>query len=296
MTREEWLKERRNGIGASEAAAVLGLSPYASPLSVFYEKTSGEAIQEDSELLEWGQLLEGPISAKYEQVTKRRVVAPEQFTIYRDVDAPYLFCTPDRLTYPRSNSVEFIPLQLKNTAYFNPNEELVVHWQIQEQHECMVLGSSGASFGILVAGRKFYYADIDRNQNFIDYMRERLEEFWDHVQRGIPPETDGHDATTEALKRMYPQERGTVIDLPEECAEYALRLEWIEEQMAELASREKIIKNKLRSLIADNTFGQLPDGSGFSLKTTKRDGYSVEPTTYRQLRRVKSIPKGLLKS
>ena len=30
MTREEWLEERKNGIGGSDAATILGLNPYKS--------------------------------------------------------------------------------------------------------------------------------------------------------------------------------------------------------------------------------------------------------------------------
>ena len=36
-SRERWLQERRKGIGGSEAAAVVGLNPYASPFSVWAE-------------------------------------------------------------------------------------------------------------------------------------------------------------------------------------------------------------------------------------------------------------------
>ena len=34
MNREEWLNERRTGIGGSDAAAVMGLNPWKSPLDV----------------------------------------------------------------------------------------------------------------------------------------------------------------------------------------------------------------------------------------------------------------------
>src|SRR5690606_29202656 len=37
--REEWLAERRKAIGASDVAAVLGVSPWATPWEVWAEKT-----------------------------------------------------------------------------------------------------------------------------------------------------------------------------------------------------------------------------------------------------------------
>ena len=35
MSRKEWLKERRKSIGGSDAAAVIGMSRFASPYTVW---------------------------------------------------------------------------------------------------------------------------------------------------------------------------------------------------------------------------------------------------------------------
>jgi putative phage-type endonuclease len=40
MEREEWLQWRRKGIGGSDAAAILGISPWSTPYKVWLEKTS----------------------------------------------------------------------------------------------------------------------------------------------------------------------------------------------------------------------------------------------------------------
>ncbi len=39
LTRQEWLQVRNQGIGSSEAAAAIGLSPYTSPLALWQHKT-----------------------------------------------------------------------------------------------------------------------------------------------------------------------------------------------------------------------------------------------------------------
>ena len=36
---EDWLKEREYGVGASEVGAILGLSPYETPFSLWLKKT-----------------------------------------------------------------------------------------------------------------------------------------------------------------------------------------------------------------------------------------------------------------
>ena len=43
MPREEWLAVRKRGIGSSDAAAAVGLSPYKSQLELWLEKTGRDA-------------------------------------------------------------------------------------------------------------------------------------------------------------------------------------------------------------------------------------------------------------
>ena len=40
MSRQEWLKLRKEGIGGSDAGAICGLNPYSSPMSIYQDKTS----------------------------------------------------------------------------------------------------------------------------------------------------------------------------------------------------------------------------------------------------------------
>lgn len=43
MSREEWLEERRKSIGGSDAAAVIGMSRFASPYTVWMDKTGASS-------------------------------------------------------------------------------------------------------------------------------------------------------------------------------------------------------------------------------------------------------------
>ena len=54
MDRQEWLKLRKEGIGGSDAGAICGLNPYASPMSVYQDKTSPEISEQDNEAMRQG--------------------------------------------------------------------------------------------------------------------------------------------------------------------------------------------------------------------------------------------------
>ena len=51
LTREEWLAIRKKGIGGSDAGAICGLNPYASPMNVYLDKTTEESDSEDNEAM-----------------------------------------------------------------------------------------------------------------------------------------------------------------------------------------------------------------------------------------------------
>ena len=47
LTEEEWLQQRTRGIGGSDVAAVLGISPWKTRRDLFYEKTGVQPMQPD---------------------------------------------------------------------------------------------------------------------------------------------------------------------------------------------------------------------------------------------------------
>ncbi len=64
-SRTAWLKARLKGIGASDAAAVLGLSSYSSPYSTWISKTMPPEDREEDDLQYWGKRLEPLIADEF---------------------------------------------------------------------------------------------------------------------------------------------------------------------------------------------------------------------------------------
>ena len=58
MSREEWLERRRKTIGGSDAAGIVGLSKWASPFSVWADKTGRAAEKADTEAMRQGRDME----------------------------------------------------------------------------------------------------------------------------------------------------------------------------------------------------------------------------------------------
>ena len=58
LSREEWLRYRKMGIGGSDAGAICGLNPYSSAMQVFSDKTAAVSEDEDKEAMRQGRELE----------------------------------------------------------------------------------------------------------------------------------------------------------------------------------------------------------------------------------------------
>src|SRR5699024_11000913 len=90
----EWAQERRNSIGASEVPAVLGLSPYATPLDVYRGK-KGVDTEFDPERAFIGHAAEVMIHGFIEEFRPELTpVLPAQMV--RSLEYPWLHASLDR--------------------------------------------------------------------------------------------------------------------------------------------------------------------------------------------------------
>ena len=73
MSREEWLERRRHTIGGSDAAGIVGLSRYATPYTVFLDKTGRLPDKPDNEAMRQGRDLEDYVAKRWEEATGKKV-------------------------------------------------------------------------------------------------------------------------------------------------------------------------------------------------------------------------------
>jgi putative phage-type endonuclease len=301
--KKEWLEQRRSGIGGSDAAAVLGLSPWKSAYTLWCEKT-GRVLEpnlDELEYIEWGQVLEEPIAQKYQQVTGRVLFDPGRFAIVKHPTIPHMHCTVDRIVVDWAGQDPIriaLPdyasglgdLSIKNVGAFRIGEwedSAPLPYQVQLQHELAINGLSWGSFAVLIGGQKFRYLDVPRDSDFIDMLLEEEYAFWKLVVEDTPPEIDASDSSLETLKRMFPNANGKAVDLAYEFIELRDRRAELKAEIKIIEADVQAIDNKIKLAMGECTFAHLPDGSGFSFKKQDRAGYTVEPTSFRVLREVK---------
>lgn len=286
---EDWLTARRTIIGASESPSILGCG-YADegPWTIWAKKTGQMEDKPDNELLWYGRKMQPLTLERFTIETGFEVQDLGEFTIQRHPNLPWLGATLDGLAdTPEGPAV----VEAKNIGHYGMKEwkaaEPPLRVQVQVQHQLAATGLNIGYAAATVGGNKLHFRRVDRDDRFIAVLIERLEEFWQLVLDRIPPEIDYSEATTLALAAIHPNDNGETITLPAEALAWDRNLQRVKCHIAILKRFKTEYENRLKQAIGDNTFGELPDGSGelYSWSTVEKCEFVTAATTYRALNR-----------
>lgn len=283
-SRGQWLLARKRGLGASEAAAVLGFSRFKSAYSIATDKLTDAYDETMDETAEWGTRHEPAIAKKLSEVLGYELYDPGDFTIFRSAERPHIFCTPDRLRLTRGGWAVEEAEELKCAWYESAkewNERVPLAYQIQGQQTMYVLGCQRMNFGALLNGCAFRHHPMKRHQSFIDRMLEKLDAFWESIQKGEMPDCDGSMATAQALARMYPKPGDGIVEMPPEMESLGAEYDAILAADRENEKRKLAIQNVIKEYIGHNKTAVLMDRSGFSW-----NGNGKGSRTFRRVARV----------
>lgn len=263
--RADWLAKRRQGIGASDAAGVLGVSPWSSPVSLFADKVLGEQ-ESDTEIMRWGRKLEPLILEAFAEESEREVMPDGR--LLRSTRWPFLQCTLDGI---QSREGATASVECKNTR-MRLTDGVPEHYWIQMQHQLAVTGYRWGSFAVLVMGSEFFWCDVERDDAFIEEtLVPACSAFWERVgNEGPTPSADPSDATLAALKRIYPEDDGGTVYLPVDYCELDLERQQIALELKGLKERQQGIDNRVKAELGDAAVGLLANGRKFTWKTNSK--------------------------
>lgn len=202
MTHQEWLEDRRKGIGGSDVATILGLNKYKSVYQLWLEKTGQvEVTSAQSEAAYWGNTLEEVVAEEFSKRTGKKVRRRNR--VFEHSKYPFLRANIDR-DIVGENAV----LECKTANQYLANEwdedEIPIQYICQVQHYMNVLNLDYVYFAVLIGGQKFIWKKMERDQELIDMITEKLVEFWtENVEKEIEPAIDGLKATSDFLTQRY---------------------------------------------------------------------------------------------
>ena len=271
MERAEWLQLRRTGIGGSDAAAIVGLSRYATPYSVYMDKLGLLPELEDNEAMRQGRDLEEYVAARFTEQTGKKVQRCNY--MIRNPRYPFALADIDRRIVGENAGLECKTTSTLDVAQFR-GVEFPVKYYAQCVHYMATTGADRWDLAVLVLGRGFYVYTLERNEDEIAALMAAEGEFWEKVENRIPPDISGAEADTKAVETVWAESIGGEVELFG-MAELFRQIATAEETLAIAKKAKDEAINKIKLQLGTAERGTC-DGYSCTWKTQRRSTLDLE--------------------
>ena len=284
LPREDWLAVRKQGIGSSDAAAAVGLNPYKSQLELWLEKTGRDTTlpkldpHDEESPAYWGNILEPIVAWHYSKRTSNRVRRINAVLQHPDPQLPWMLANIDREVIG-ADDVQILECK---TAGINGarlwKEGVPEYVQLQVMHQLAVTGKQAADVAVLLGGQHLEIHRIERDEQMIARLIDLERKFWACVVTDTPPAADGSASAEAALRCLYPEDNGQVMDFS---SNPALSIAYVElksvrKNIVQQEQREAQLKQTLQQAMGEATRAEFSSGYISWKKSKDSVGLDVE--------------------
>lgn len=195
---DDWKAFRESHLGASESAAILGLSPYSSSKDIWEMKTGRSFGVMENDAMRLGTSMEPEIREEWEMIQGKNFTTP---TATHD-DYPFISASLDGFHAPTNEIIEVkfskYP-KMSNCIAKNDVEhlkELYPQYWVQVNQQMFVSGAKECTILTLSPIGDLVHMVVPRDDEFIDKtLVPGLVDFWRMVTEDTPPPLTNLDYT-----------------------------------------------------------------------------------------------------
>ncbi len=208
MTREEWLAFRKTGVGGSDAATIVGMNPWGSRYSLWAYKKGLLPEREDNEAMRVGRDLEEYVAQRFAEATGKKVRRIN--AILRNEKYPFALANIDRDIVG-----EDAGLECKTTSDYTirkyGEDDFPEKYYCQCVHYMAVTGAKKWYLAVLqLTSREVRIFELQRDEAEIEALMAAENLFWQQVINNEQPAPDGSQASSDAVKEIYPEGSGEI--------------------------------------------------------------------------------------
>ena len=249
----QWIEARKGGIGGSDAAAVMGMNPYKTPLMVWLEKT-GRTEPEDisgKDAVYWGNVLEPVVAAEFAKRHPGWKVRRRN-ALLRSVEHPFMQASLDFEAVDDQGRRGV--LEIKTAGAHRKGEwdaGIPDYYLPQPIHYLAVTGYEFYAVAVLIGGQDYREFVFDRDEKDVDLVIECEDAFWKLVETGEMPMPTGSKGDASALLEVSPEAgEEYVSELDDDVPELALYADACE-RFKRADEEKRKLANLLRKRIGD---------------------------------------------
>lgn len=268
--REEWKALRKNYIGGSDAAAVVGLNHFSSPYALWAEKTGRTPAFEGNLATDVGTFLEDFIAQRFSAESGKKVRRANQSFI--NDRYPWAIANIDRDIVGEDSGLECKSTSALNTKRFRGGE-FPTNYYCQCVHYLGVTEKTRWYLAVLIGNHDFKIYQLTRSERDacpewcessvyisdeeIAALMTAEEVFWnENVKKDVPPAPDGSRSCAEAINTVF---EASNDDVCVSLFAYAQDLETRNKlcfQIKELESMRDEIDNRIKTFMGDAGSGE----------------------------------------
>jgi putative phage-type endonuclease len=252
------LGDRTTYIGATDIAAIVGVSPWAAPIDVYRAKVEG--IDKDAgNAARLGLLLEPIIVEEYE---RQEGVKTRRLNEVTHRAYPWLKGHPDRIVVGQPGIMDAKAYLHSQREWGEPGTaDVPPHVTVQMQVYMGLMGRAWADVVLFSGSLPLKVYRVPADPVLYDQLVAVAVEFWErHVLLRVPPVVDGTDSYRRYLEQRYPRdEEKEVVATPETAL---LVDEWagLMNTAAAIDKRIDLVRNRIIETMADATVLLAPGG------------------------------------
>lgn len=273
MNQQQFLRERQKGIGGSDVAAIMGISPWKTPLGVYLDKTQMVPANDDFGFIDdKPELARGRRCEKYilEEYADRTFQALVPGRLIRHPKYPFLQGHVDAFV----KGYEGIVVEAKSVG--GPpsswDNEIPPYYKTQVAHYALVTNCERVDVPVLFDRWQYACFSYYRDPKFEEEILQACLAFWhDHVAKQNPP----GPVNLQDIQRLYPKTEAAGCQATQDIREEVELLALILKAKGKLIEREE--KSKLLIMDYMKNHETLVDGNTI-LATWKNQDRSLLDT------------------
>jgi len=262
MSHEEWLEKRKEGIGGSDAGAIMEVNPFCTPYMLYRDKKGLAPKTVMSRAARRGKMLEPKIREETMEIYPELEIetVPYMFT---DPEYPFMLANIDGIIRVKT-PVEIRGEVIEGLGGFEAKSARTDHgwtsdeipdtyfYQVQHYMKVLVLQWFLVAVCILDDDESLYFYVIRRNEKSITRIIAKEKDFWENnYLKGIAPDPLGIDNEEAMITGEFEGIKTTIRFGEKEaalCAEHV----GLNQTIKELEERKKAIAIMLKDAIINS--------------------------------------------
>ena len=242
--------DRSTYLGGSDVAAILGISPWRTPLDVYIDKIQPRKEETDPgrlKVLNRGKRMEPYVIDLLAEETGLDIIRRGER--YLDPDLDFIAAEIDAEAATGEN------IEIKTVSPFKAREwgeeqsdEIPLHYAAQAMHGMMVTSREVCVFGVLIGGDDFRVYRIERDDVTIDAIRQKEIEFWSRIQARQAPEPS---TVSDVFRLFGTKDSGLAVEASESLQADVIALKSLNDDAKRLGAQIDLREERIKLHMAD---------------------------------------------